>query len=447
MILNFKDKNVLVCGMARSGQSAVKLLAEKGAKVCAQDLKAEINFSFDPEALGVTLHLGKGPEQIIDKFDLVIISPGIPFDLPYLNHARALNIPVWGELELAYRFCPCPIIGITGTNGKTTVTTLVGNIMKAFNPKTEVLGNIGSPFTDYVNSLDENSLAVAEVSSFQLETIQEFAPFISAVLNLTPDHLDRHKTMEIYKYTKERIFENQGAEDFCILNYDNLYCRNMNPPGKKIYFSISERLKEGVFLENGVIKASLFDKEITIADVKFIKTLPENALAAAAICLCGGAPPELVAEGLREFKGVPHRLEYIKTIKGIEFVNDSKATNIDAAVKGIEGIKSPIVLIGGGYDKGADFEPWVSCFDKKVRHFIIIGAVTEQLISTCEKIGYKDISCAETLEQAVNMAYKSAKHGDTVLLSPACASFDMFKDFEHRGDLFREYVLALDNNS
>jgi len=441
--MNFSDKTVLVCGMARSGQSAARLLVGLGAKVVAQDLKEKIDWNFPSENENISLYLGKSPDDIIEIFDLIVISPGIPFDLPFLEKARGLGIPVWGEIELAYRLCPCPIIAITGTNGKTTVTTLVGEIMEQHNHKTTIVGNIGIPFTEQLETLTPDSWVVAEVSSFQLETTHDFAPKISAVLNLTPDHLDRHKTMDIYQYTKERIFANQSPEDFAILGYDNLICRGMRPPCNTVFFSAKTQLENGVFLDDGMIRARLFGKEFEVADVRQTKILPENALAATALCLCAGVPPETIAKGLLTFSGVAHRIEYVTTINDVEFYNDSKATNTDSAIKGLEAMRRPVVLIGGGYDKGSSFEDWVKRFEGKVKHLIVLGDVADQIIETCKVCGYEQYSKVDSLKDAVRLAYAKAQPGDAVLLSPACASWDMFDNFEQRGDLFKSLVKKL----
>ena len=447
--MEFINKNILVCGMARSGQAAARLLAKLGAKVVAQDLKEEIDWSYPlnpAENRDINLYLGKNPDDIVLDFDLIVISPGIPFDLPFLEKARLGGVPVWGEIELAYRLCPCPIIGITGTNGKTTVTTLVGEILHKHNSKTIVVGNIGSPFAEHVLSLKADNWVVAEISSFQLETAHEFAPTISAVLNLSPDHLDRHKTMAIYQSAKERIFARQSADDFAVLGYDNPACRGMRPPCNTIYFSAKEKLDKGVFLDEGIIKARLFGGEYTVADVRSMKIMPENALAATALCLCAGVAAETIAEVLLAFKGVEHRLEYLGTINDIEFYNDSKATNTDAAIKGIEAMQRPVVLIGGGYDKSADFSDWVRCFEGKVKHLLLLGEAAAQIIDTCRAFSYNNYDRVNSLRDAVQLAFSKAHAGDCVLLSPACASWDMFDNFEQRGDLFKQFVMELQHS-
>jgi UDP-N-acetylmuramoylalanine--D-glutamate ligase len=346
---------------------------------------------------------------------LLIISPGISVYLPFIEKAKALGIPVWGEMELAYRLCPCPVIAITGTNGKTTVTTLVGEIMRKVRP-TVVAGNIGVPLTDHVLDLTAQHIVVAEVSSFQLETIVDFKPRISAVLNLSPDHLDRHKTMENYKAMKERIFENQNAGDFAVLNGSDPYCKTMRPPGKVIYFN-----------------------EMNICTAAY-KTLRENALAAAAIARCADVPMEIIANVLENFKGVPHRLEYISETGGVEYYNDSKATNTDAAVKALENFSQPLILIGGGRNENADFNPWVKKFGDKVKRLILIGEAAEQISKTCDENNFFAYEIANSLEEGVLRAKQIATAGSVVLFSPACKSFDMFKNFEERGCEFKKFV-------
>ena len=442
--MNFSNKKVLVCGMARSGRAAVQFLAKRGALVVAQDIKEEIDLEDLNAIENVSLYLGKNPDDIIETFDLVIISPGIPYDLPFLEKARAAGIQVWGEIELAYEFCPSPIVAITGTNGKTTVTTLTGEILNLHNGKTVVVGNIGMPFCEHVESLAADNWVVAELSSFQLETVQNFAPKVSAVLNLTPDHLDRHKTMDIYRATKERIFAKQATEDFAVLGYDNPITRGMRPRCNTIFFSKTEHFKEnGVFLDNGVIRARVFGKDVKVVDVTHIKILPENALAACALCLCSGVPPEVIAQGLINFKGVEHRIEYITEKNGVEFYNDSKATNTDSAIKGLEAMNRPVVLIGGGYDKKSDYSDWIKAFPGKVKHLITLGETADRIIETCEANSFKNYQKASTLEEAVQLAYDKAEPGDSILLSPACASWDMFENFEQRGNMFKEYVVGL----
>jgi len=474
---NFSGKRILVCGMARSGQSAARLLTRLGANVTVQDLKQEIAWDYDPIQAGFTLMLGVDPVDLLVEgyalpYDLIIISPGISIYAPFVVRAKSIGIPVWGEAELAYRLCPCPIVAITGTNGKTTVTTLVGEILKRHNTGTTIAGNIGIPLTALVSDLTPKQLVVAEISSFQLETIAAFAPKISAVLNITPDHLDRHRTMENYITMKCRIFENQGQNDITVLNYDNIITRKMSPHSEIVYFSTeylpdnedSERNKIGVYVRDGQIcsrlavhnseqirlslchdnmhtASAIFSTEETIIlPLSETKVMPENAAAATALALCAGVDIHAIADVLKGFQGVAHRLEYVDTIDGVEYYNDSKATNVDAAVKALAAFNGEVVLIAGGYDKGTDFAEWVALFPNKVAHLILIGQTAKQIASECDKINFSNYVLADNLQAAVFTAKKAAYSGRAVLFSPACASFDMFKDFEERGAIFKSLV-------
>jgi len=435
----FNGINVLVCGMARSGQAAALLLSQLGANVTVQDMKTVLDWDFAVH--GMQSYLGKNPDAIVGAFDLIIISPGISIYASFVEKARKLDIPVWGEAELAYSICPCPMVAITGTNGKTTVTTLVGEILKLYNPGTVIAGNIGVPLTSLVTELKAEDIVVAEISSFQLETIEAFRPKISAVLNMTEDHLDRHKTMENYIAMKSRIFENQRQDDYTVLNYDNDITLGMRPPGQVLYFSATKVLDKGVYIRDGMICAKLDETQaLEILNISETRVMPENALAATALSLLAGAPKALIAQVLKTFKGVTHRLEHIATIHGVDYYNDSKATNTDAAIKALTSFSAPVILIGGGYDKQTDFTPWVKHFNEKVSTLILIGQTADQIIDTCNQQGFTAYRKAESLQEAVDIAKSVAKSGQNVVFSPACASFDMFKNFEERGDLFTKYV-------
>jgi len=437
----FNGNNILVCGMAKSGQSVAKLLHQMGAVVTVQDKKEVIDWDPSCNPANFTQYLGKEPDDIVGDFDMIIISPGISVYAAFVQKAEKLGITVWGEAELAYRLCPCPMIAITGTNGKTTVTTLVGEILKQHNPGTVVGGNIGIPLTELVTTLSPENIVVAEISSFQLETIAAFKPSISAVLNMTEDHLDRHNNMETYIAMKARIFENQSIDDICVLNYDNPITRKMTPPGHVVYFSATQQLETGVFIRDGFICSKMpGEDEHVILSISDTRVMPENALAATALCLSAGVPAGHIAQGLKTFKAVPHRMEYVATVDDVGYYNDSKATNTDAAIKAIESISKPIVLIGGGYDKNTDFTPWVELFNGRVMNLIIIGETTPKIVDTCRNLGFTNYEYAKTLREAVDMAKKRAKPGHVVLFSPACASFDMFKNFEERGNMFKDYV-------
>jgi UDP-N-acetylmuramoylalanine--D-glutamate ligase len=444
--MEFKGKRILVCGAARSGIAAAKLLAGLGADVTLQDLKEKdkIGASLSDIENCITLHLGKNPDGILAGFDLLVISPGIPTHLPFVSKARDMGIPVWGEIELACSLCPCPIIAVTGTNGKTTTTALIGEIAKSWNPKTEVVGNIGVPFTEKVSGLDGDSLVVAELSSFQLETVCTFKPKVSAILNVTPDHLDRHKTMEGYFEAKQRVGAFQDETDFMVLNWDDELCRKIQTKAKKVLFSRREILKEGFYLEDGLIKASFKGENITVLNMDdmliFGSHNIENTLAAVAACACMGIPYGAIEKAALEFKAVEHRIEFVRELNGVKFYNDSKATNPDAAIKAIEAMKQPIVLIGGGYDKHSDFSDWVKTFEGRVKHAVVLGQVAGKIIEACKACGFERLERVKTLEDAVLAAYAKASPGDCVLLSPACASWDMFADFEQRGAQFKHFV-------
>ena len=440
----FEGKKVLVCGLKRSGLAAIGLLQKHRAVVTGTDTATTLFDEGEPRPMGVELILGTTPEGFVHKFDFVIISPGISIYAGFVQKAKKLGIPVWGEAELAFYFCPCDVVGITGTNGKTTVTTLVYEIMKKHNPGAVVAGNIGVPLCDIVPSLRENDIVVAEVSSFQLETMELFRPKISCVLNMTPDHLDRHGSMEVYIAMKEKIFKNQRQNDKVVLNYDNSITKKMKPHCNVIYFSQQTRLESGVFAHDGVIYAK--DERLgerPIAKTSKIKVLTENALAATAICLAAGASAKQIKETLENFSGVEHRLELVSTVDGVEYYNDSKATNVDAAIKALESFTRPVVLIAGGHDKGADFAPWVGLFKDKVSFLVLLGDTAEQIRNECFLAGFTALCVENSLENAVNIARKMAD--GVVLLSPGCASFGMFTDFEDRGRQFKELVYAMEN--
>jgi UDP-N-acetylmuramoylalanine--D-glutamate ligase len=421
--MDFTGKKVLICGMGRSGKAAATVCAQLGANTtCVESTQVE------------------DPIGFVHEYELVIISPGISVYAPFVAKAQELGIPVWGEAELAYRLCPCPMLAITGTNGKTTVTTLVGEIMSRANPQTVVAGNIGTPLTSLVGGLSENAMVVAEISSFQLETIQAFRPAISAVLNMTEDHLDRHLTMENYIAAKERIFENHSKNDTTVLNYDNEITRAMRPPGRVVWFSTLE-IPNGdcIFIQDGIITARLHGTETQILPVSQTRVMAENALAATALALLAGASATDIAEVLMNFAGIAHRMEYLGKINGKDYYNDSKATNIDSAIKGLGMFDTPVTLIAGGYDKGGDFAPWVAFFPKKVEKLILIGNTATRIAQACDAINFTKYEIAPTLQAAIEQASGATT---AVVFSPACASFDMFRDFEHRGEMFKELVNA-----
>ena len=447
--MEYNGKKALVCGMARSGIAAAKLLNRLGARVTLQDMKKREEISADVLALegeGIVLYTGANPDEIACAQDLIVLSPGIPCDLPFIAAAENAGIEVISEVELAYRLTPCPITAITGTNGKTTTTTLTGEIMKTAYSGTAVVGNIGIPYSEEVERLTEKDWVVAEISSFQMEKAKEFHPHISAVLNITPDHLNRHKTMDVYIAMKERVFAKQTAEDFCILNHGDEACRKMadKTAAKVFFFDSSETLAEGIYLDGDAIEVRWGTINETLIHVDELQILGvhnyENVMAAAAMGICAGIALDTIRTVLKGFAGVAHRIEYVATVDGVDYYNDSKGTNVDASIRAVLAMKKPIVLIGGGYDKGSSFDEWTKLFPGRVKHLVLIGVTAPKVRASAEKFGFTAISDCETFEEAVALCREKAEDGDCVLLSPACASWGMFDNYEQRGDMFKEQV-------
>ncbi|MBR2383073.1 MAG: UDP-N-acetylmuramoyl-L-alanine--D-glutamate ligase [Anaerotignum sp.] len=447
--MEYNGKKALVCGMARSGIAAAKLLKSLGAEVTLQDMKKREDIAADVlnlENEGIVLYTGANPDDIACEQDIIVLSPGIPCDLPFINAAEAAGVSVISEVELAYTLTSCPITAITGTNGKTTTTTLTGEIMKAVYGNTAVVGNIGIPYSEEVEHLTEKDWVVAEISSFQMEKAKEFHPHISAVLNITPDHLNRHKTMEVYIAMKERVFEKQTAEDFCILNYGDAACRKMadKTAAKVFFFSSSEKLEEGIYLDGENIEVRWGAINETLINVNDLQILGvhnhENVMAAAAMAICANIPLDTIREVLKAFACVEHRIEYVATVDGVDYYNDSKGTNVDASIRAVLAMKKPIVLIGGGYDKGGSFDEWTQLFPGRVKHLVLIGVTAPKVRESAEKFGFTAISDCETFQEAVDLCREKAEDGDCVLLSPACASWGMFDNYEQRGDMFKEQV-------
>lgn len=447
--MEYNGKKALVCGMARSGIAAAKLLNRLGARVTLQDMKKREEISADVLALegeGIVLYTGANPDEIACAQDLIVLSPGIPCDLPFIAAAAEAGIEVISEVELAYRLTPCPITAITGTNGKTTTTTLTGEIMKTAYSGTAVVGNIGIPYSEEVERLTEKDWVVAEISSFQMEKAKEFHPHISAVLNITPDHLNRHKTMDVYIAMKERVFAKQTAADFCILNHGDETCRKMadKTAAKVFFFDSSETLAEGIYLDGDAIEVRWGTINETLIHVDELQILGvhnyENVMAAAAMGICAGIALDTIRTVLKGFAGVAHRIEYVATVDGVDYYNDSKGTNVDASIRAVLAMKKPIVLIGGGYDKGSSFDEWTKLFPGRVKHLVLIGVTAPKVRASAEKFGFTAISDCETFEEAVALCREKAEDGDCVLLSPACASWGMFDNYEQRGDMFKEQV-------
>ena len=380
---------------------------------------------------------------------MVVMSPGISLDLEFVKKFISRNIEVTGEIELSYRYGKGRFVGITGTNGKTTTTTLVGDIFKAYKSDTKVVGNIGYPALEQAVVSDADTFLITELSSFQLESIKTFRPYISAILNITEDHLNRHKTMVEYMKAKFRIFENQSSDEFLVLNYDDELLRlsqsEIKP--KIIYFSRKEILKEGIFVENEQIVACIGNTKEYIMDVKDILLLGqhnlENVLAAVSISLLAGIDKSIIKQEVMNFRGVEHRLELVRTYNDVNYINDSKATNPDSSIKALEAMNTPVILIAGGMDKQSDYSSFIDSCIPKVKHLILLGETKDVIEKTAISKGLVNITKVEDMKQAVDVAFLKAKEGDTVLLSPACASWDMYESFEHRGKDFKNCVLGL----
>ncbi|MBQ3584478.1 MAG: UDP-N-acetylmuramoyl-L-alanine--D-glutamate ligase [Lachnospiraceae bacterium] len=447
--MEMKDKKYLVAGTGISGIGAANLLLKIGAQVTVYDG----NESLDKEEIakkliadGVEIILGALPQEVIKGTDVMILSPGIAIDAPFVNEVRDSGVEIWGEIELAYRVAKGRLIGITGTNGKTTTTALTGEIMKNYFKEVFVVGNIGIPYTNTALDTTEDSVTVAEISSFQLETVKEFHPVVTAVLNITPDHLNRHYTMENYTKVKLSIAENQLESEVCVLNYEDAILRSEAEKlkNKVVFFSSKTDLEEGVCLNDEDIVYRENGTEISVCKVHAMKLVGihnvENVMAAVAIAVNMQVPVEIIRETIRNFNSVEHRIEYVTTKNDVIYYNDSKGTNTDASIKAIEAMTKPTILIAGGYDKGSEYDDWIEAFQGKIKKLILLGVTKQKIADTAKKHGYDTYEFVDTLEEAVTLAEKASEPGDVVLLSPACASWDMFKSYEERGRLFKEYV-------
>lgn len=450
--MDMKNKKVLVFGSGISGIGAGKLLEQVGASVVLYDGKETLDKEVLKAQLGddtkAEIILGELSEEVMETLDLVVMSPGVPTDLPVVLKMRDMGIPIWGEVELAYTYGKGDVLAITGTNGKTTTTALLGELMKNYKESVFVVGNIGNPYTAAALEMREDSVAVAEMSSFQLETIHEFRPKVSAILNITPDHLNRHHTMEAYIKAKEDIAKNQTKEDTCVLNYEDEVTRKIgeNVKANVLYFSSQRKLDRGIYLDDGNIILRQ-DEEILVCNVNELKLLGthnyENVMAAVAMAAAYRTPMEVIRRTIKEFAGVEHRIEFVREKDGVAYYNDSKGTNPDAAIKGIQAMNRPTVLIGGGYDKDSEYEEWIQAFDGKVKLLVLVGATKEKIAEAAERVGFVSYVMADSFEEAVEKCIEAAEPGDAVLLSPACASWGMFKNYEERGDKFKELVNCL----
>ena len=445
--MEFSGKKVLVFGTGISGIGAADLLTAKGANVILYDG----NDNADKEKIlsklkvpeKTALVLGELSDSLMDTLDMVVLSPGVPTDLPVVLKMKEKKIPIIGEVELAYQTGAGTVYAITGTNGKTTTTALLGKIMDEYYPEVYVVGNIGTPYTSVSTQMTKNAVTVAEISSFQLETIRAFHPRVSAILNITEDHL--------YIRVKELITENQTMQDVVVLNYEDEVLRAF---GEKIrgqvqvlYFSSQRSLSEGICLEGEEIVLRWKKEEIRILNVHEQHLLGmhnyENIMAAIAMAYCAGVPVDSIRQSVKTFRAVEHRIEYVTEIDGVAYYNDSKGTNPDAAIKGIQAMNRPTLLIGGGYDKESSYEDWIRAFDGKVRYLVLIGQTKEKIAKAARALGFTDIIMEETLEEAVTTCARLARPGDAVLLSPACASWGQFPNYEVRGKMFKEYIMRM----
>jgi UDP-N-acetylmuramoylalanine--D-glutamate ligase len=448
-----RGKHVLVIGLARTGVATARFCAEHGATVTASDAHAESELGAEVLGLreeGIKLELGGSAESSLLKQDLVIPSPGVPADAPLLQSARAKGITIWSEIELADRFLDGRLIAITGSNGKTTTTSLVHHILRTAGFSTMVAGNIGTPLISRVALSSADTITVAELSSFQLELVETFHPDIAVLLNLTPDHLDRHKTMEAYTAAKARIFEKQTESDFAVLNADDPAAVALAPKRPQVYwFSRKQRVLQGAYLRGEEIVFRTSKQEEVLLRREEI-SLPgahnlENVLAAVTAARLEGAAVAAVAEAVRTFPGVEHRLEFVAEIGGVRYYNDSKATNVDATLKALEAFPGRILVILGGKDKGSDYSVLQSALRERVVLALLIGSATEKIEQ--QIAGSVATERAGTMERAIEIASQAARRGDVVLLSPACASFDQFENFEHRGRVFKELVRKREQQS
>lgn len=458
--MELAGRKVLIIGCGKSGIGAAAFLLQEGALPVLFDENEKLteeavreSLSQKIKELGITAEerraeviLVKLPEERKEQAELLVVSPGVPADSPLVEEFRKKNIPVWGEIELAYRKERGQVIAITGTNGKTTTTTLLGEIMKRHFETSFVMGNIGYPYADIAGKTTEQSVTVGEISSFQLETIESFHPRVSAILNITPDHLNRHHTMENYIAAKNNITKNQQKDDYCILNYDNVYTRKLSEtcPAKVLWFSVREELPEGVFLRGEDIFLAKGGEQKRLMNIRGMRLVGlcnvENVMAAILASEAMGVPGEEYLEVIKNFRAVEHRIEFVEEVRGVAYYNDSKGTNPDAAIQAIHAMERPTILIGGGYDKGSSYDTWVEAFGEKVKLLVLIGQTKEKIASCAEKHGFRNIVFADTFEEAFGICVQNAEAGDAVLLSPACASWGMFPNYEERGRLFKELV-------
>ena len=457
--MDLSHMKFIVAGTGKSGIAATNLLGKIGSEVIlynsdentdfdavSKELEADIKVNFLCGDLSVDYYKD-------NHIDALVASPGIPLEADFMVNANEADVPIWSEVELAYVAGRGRVIGITGTNGKTTTTSLVGEIMKSHFDDVKVVGNIGIPYTTTAYDSTDETVTVAEISSFQLETVHSFNPDVSAILNITPDHLNRHGTMDVYTDCKMRIAKNQDDDEPVVLNYEDeiLRERAKELTNKIVWFSSKQKVPCGVYLDGEDIV--YFDPDENNAPIKVsnknettlvgIHNL-ENIMAAVAIAINMEVPVEKIAESIKNFKAVPHRIEYVNTINDVIYYNDSKGTNTDASIKAIEAMSRPTVLVAGGYDKESSFDEWADAFKGKIKCLVVLGQTADQIEETVKAKGFDNVIKVETLKEAVEKCYENAEPGDAVLLSPACASWGMFKNYEERGDMFKEFVNNLE---
>ncbi len=452
-----EKEKVLVVGTGKSGIAATQLLLRTGklpvlfdsnAELDKDEILGKLSLSGD-EKKQVEIVLGDLTEEEKKELSGVVLSPGVPTDTEFVNDLRNRGLLISGEIELAFEQEKGAVLAITGTNGKTTTTTLLGEIMKATGKKTFVVGNIGNPYTLEAEKTDADSVTVAEISSFQLETIHTFRPRVSSILNITPDHLNRHHTMENYVKAKQDITKNQTKEDYCVLNAEDPYTDAFleQCPATVILFSSQRELADGYFYADECIYKAVQGKKQKLMNIHEMRLLGmhnvENVMAAIAMADAYGADMEVILNVVRDFKAVEHRIEYVKTVRGVDYYNDSKGTNPDAAIKGIGAMVKPTYLIGGGYDKQSEYDEWIESFGGKVRKLVLLGQTREKIADCAKKHGFTDYIFVDDLQQAVDYCAEHAKEGEAVLLSPACASWGMFPNYEVRGKMFKDMVNAL----
>ena len=447
--IELEGKRVLVVGLARTGIATARFCAARGARVTATDDRGADQLGEAVRQLreiGCALAFAEDQKAAFVDQDLIVPSPGVPVSHPGFAVARAARVPIWSEIELAWRFLRGRVVAVTGSNGKTTTTSLIGHILAGSGKQVILAGNIGTPLIAHVHESNGQAIAVAEVSSFQLELIDSFRPDISVLLNLTPDHLDRHTSFEDYARAKARIFENQTETDAAVINADDPAATEHPPSRPPIFwFSRRKRVASGAYLSGDQIIFRRQGKDTALLDRADIGLRGEhnleNVLAAASAAFLAGADPAEIAAGVRSFPGVEHRLEFVAEISGVSFFNDSKATNVDATIKALEVFAGGLFVILGGKDKGSDYAPLIPLLHDRAKLVLLIGAASDKIAA---QLGSAvPVEHAKTLERAVTLAYGSAREGDTVLLAPACASFDQFENYEHRGRAFKQLVRAL----